>query len=229
MPLTAQLDLSEAFLTLKLGPEAQRLSTFTSPLGKLRQLMMEKVVLPTGDRFPATVLLAWIDDIVPGADDWECFVGALLCVLDLLLALGGRLSMDKCNFLPDLIDWCGVELEPAKGRWRIARGRVADLVALPSPSDRKALSHILGVFRYYYFGVTEQTAQRERLSIISELDYDGCVVSQRWTPCHERALREALKAVASGKWLMVFRAGRPVWVSTDASGNHRYCVAAWHL
>ena len=239
----SQLDLAEAFLTLKLGPEAPRLSTFTSPLGKLRwrqgyfgwhsfpaafqRLMMEKVILPSGDKFPTAVLLAWIDDIVVGADDWESFVGALLSVLDLLLALGGRLSLEKCHFLPDMIDWCGVELEPAQGRWRIARGRVADIIALPSPADREALSHVLGVLRYYYFGVVEQAAQRERLAVISELDYDGCVVSAKWSPRHEAALRAALQAVASGKWLMVYRAGRPVWVATDASGNHGYCVAAW--
>ncbi len=34
----AKLDLAQAFVTLKLGPTAQRLSTFTSPLGKIRFL-----------------------------------------------------------------------------------------------------------------------------------------------------------------------------------------------
>jgi hypothetical protein len=59
------IDLAEAFCTFKLGPQAQRLSTFTSPIGKIRfrhgyfgwhsfpayfqRMVMEKIVLPTLD------------------------------------------------------------------------------------------------------------------------------------------------------------------------------------
>jgi hypothetical protein len=81
----AQLDLSDAFSSLKLDAAAQRLSTFTSPFGKLRwkqgwfgwhsfpalfqKLIMEHVVLPTEKEFPSVKILAWIDDLVVAAPD----------------------------------------------------------------------------------------------------------------------------------------------------------------
>ena len=63
-----QLDLKDAFATMVLGPQARRLSTFTTPRGKIRWnhgffghknfpaefqlLIMQKVVLPTLDQHP---------------------------------------------------------------------------------------------------------------------------------------------------------------------------------
>ena len=117
----AQLDMSDAFMTLKLGPTAQRLSTFTSPLGKLRwkhgwfgwhsfpatfqRVIMEKVVLPTLDVVPEATILAWIDDIVNAAEDFATFLRSLLEVIDRIIAIGGRLNLEKCNFLPDIKEW----------------------------------------------------------------------------------------------------------------------------
>ena len=91
------LDLSEAFTTGKLGPEAQRLSTFTTPIGKVRWLLgyfgwhsfpawfqktiMEIVVLPALDIVPTATIIAWIDDLVIAAKDNFTLLRALLEVL----------------------------------------------------------------------------------------------------------------------------------------------------
>ena len=125
--VAACLDLSEAFVTMKLGPTAQRLSTFSTPIGKYRwkhgyfgwhsfpaafqRIIMEKVVLPAMDSVPTSTILSWIDDLVVAARDNDSFLAALTTVIDNILAIGGRLSLDKCQFLVQQFDWCGVEVD----------------------------------------------------------------------------------------------------------------------
>jgi hypothetical protein len=240
---TAQLDLTEAFLTLKLGPEAQRISTFTTPIGKLRwkhgyfgwhsfpavfqRVIMEKVVLPTMDDVPTAVLLAWIDDLVVGDNSSSSFLTTLFAVVDRIVAFGGRLSLAKCSFLRDKFDWCGVEIDTVNGRWRIAPDRVKSFGEVPLPKDREALSHVLGILRYYYFGVSDHGAQRDRIAMLQQMDVPGLVVQRHWTNAHTKAMRDAFAAVMAGEWLLVYNPRQPVWVTTDASGNHGYCVTAW--
>ena len=96
----------------------------------------------------------------------------------------------------------------------------------PTPTDRDGLRHVLGVLRYYYFGVTNQEKQRARLRLLSGLDVEGVVLRSAWKPEHESAMREALEEVSKGDWLMVYDPSQPVYVWTDASGNYGYCVTA---
>jgi hypothetical protein len=240
----AQLDLAEAFVTLKLGPTAQRVSTFVTPLGKLQwkhgwfgwhsfpayfqRLIMEKVVLPTLDDFPkhAAAILAWIDDILLATRDFETFLRALELIIIRILAFGGRLSLAKCHLLVDRFDWCGVEVDITTNLWRIARHRVADFTTIPSPRDRTALVHVLGILRYYYFGVSNQRNQRRRITKLAELDVPGIRLLDAWTEDHERAMRGALDAVANGDWVLLYDPRQPVVVTTDASGDHGFGITS---
>jgi len=240
--IAAQMDLTEAFLTLKLGPTARKLSTFTTPLGKLRwrhgyfgwhsfpavfqRVIMELVVLPALDMFPESTILAWIDDLVAAADNEWTLVAILLDVMDRILAIGGRLSLPKCHFFVTMFDWCGVEVDLPTQQWRIARRRVETLASLPVPADVDALRHVLGIIRYYYFGVADHKAQRERLALLAELEAPGVRVSAAWTSRHTTAFREALDAIVRGDWQLVFDPTLPVVVTTDASGGHGYSIVA---
>jgi len=237
-----KLDLRDAFMTMKLGPTAQRLSVFTTPIGKFgwlhgwfgwhsfpavfQKLMMEKVVLPTLDEFDCLTLLAWIDDLVVAANDLDTLVAATLRVIDRILAIGGRLSLDKCSFLVERFEWCGVEVDLPTHQWRIAPERVSSLMDTPVPKDRETLQHVLGILRYYYHGVADHKAQRERIAKLVELDVPGIVLRAHWTDEHTRLMREALAEVTTGRWLLVFDPSQPVTITTDASGNHGYCITA---
>ena len=238
-----QLDMTDAFLTLKLGPTAQRVSTFTSPLGKLQwsqgyfgwhsfpatfqRMLMEHVVLPTLDEFPNTCILAWIDDILPAAKNDFSLASMSLALIDRILSIGGRLSIDKCSFFITQFDWCGVEVDLQTAHYRVARHRVESLTNTPIPTDRTALEHVLGILRYYYWGVSDHKAQRARIALLAELNISGIQISREWTPQHTAAMRDALDAIVSGDWILVFNPSLPVYVTTDASGNHGYCVTAY--
>ena len=240
--VAACLDLAEAFVTLKLGPTARRLSTFTTPIGKYRwlhgyygwhsfpaafqRIIMERVVLPALDSVPKSTILSWIDDLVVAARDNDTFLAALTAVIDNILSIGGRLSLDKCQFLVQQFDWCGVEVDLATSQWRIAASRVSSFAATPIPTDRETLTHVLGVIRYYYWGVTDQLAQRARLAKLAELDVPGIRLASKWTPAHTTAMRDAFAAIASGDWILVYDPTQPVWVGSDASGNHGFAVTA---
>jgi len=243
----AVLDLSEAFTTLRLGPTAQRVSVFTSPVGKLRwkqgyfgwhsfpsvfqRIVMEKLVLPTMDEVAQSTILAWIDDIVVCGGSDEAFIQALTGLIDRLLSIGGRLSLSKCEFLTDLIHWCGVEINLAASTWRVDPQRVESITNTPTPKTTEALAHVLGVIRYYYFTVKDQLAQRERLDLLSQLELSnkgakGLDLSSVWTPAHESAMRDSLKAITLGNWMLVFDRRHPVYVTTDACSKFGYAVTA---
>ena len=240
--LACTFDLSDAFLTLKLGDTAQKLSTFTTPLGKMRwkhgyfgwhsfpavfqRTIMERVVLPALDSVPLAVILAWIDDLVVAAKTDDDLINAVTKVVDFILAIGGRLQLAKCNFLITRFDWCGVEVDLSRNEWRIAAGRVAALRDIPVPRDREALTHVLGVLRYYYWGVSDQRGQRERLGRLAKLDVPGIRLRDAWNASHTNDMRLSIDAIASGEWMMVYDPTQPVYVSTDASGNHGFSVVA---
>ena len=240
--LAILFDLAEAFLSIKLGPEAQRLSTFTTVLGKVRwhqgyfgwhsfpsafqRIIMERVVLPTMDQFKLATLLAWIDDLVVAAGDDYTLLAASMAVVDRILEFGGRLSLSKCFFLVERFDWCGVEVNLATQEWRIAPERVESLRAIPIPRDREALSHLLGVLRHYYWGVHDHPAQRVRMAALSELDVPGTRVAAAWQERHTVAMKEAIEAIVKGDWALIFDPTQPVWVNTDASGDHGFAVVA---
>lgn len=238
-----KVDWREAFTTLKLGPIARRLSTFTTPKRKyqwqngyfgwhgfpacFQKLVMTKVVLPTLEEFQfAGAMLAWIDDLVIVANDLDTLVRVTLSVVDRVLAVGGRLSLGKCNLLVPQFEWCGVQVNLNDGTWRIDPGRVSSLMDTPLPADREALRHIIGVIRYYFHGVPDHVTLREHVAKLSELDYEGSRVRDAWTPEHTEAMYAALRAVTATPWLLVYDPRKPVFVSTDASGNHGYSIVA---
>lgn len=106
-----KIDLRDAFNMFVLGPEARRLSTFQTPVGKIQmlqgwfgwhsfpnafqKLMMERVVLPTKDEFPpdSIAILDWIDDIVLAARTVAELMKLTKAALQRIYALGGRLSL----------------------------------------------------------------------------------------------------------------------------------------
>ena len=121
---------------------------------------MEIVVLPSLDVVPTATIIAWIDDLVVAARDNDTLLQALLEVLDRILSFGGRLSLDKCSFLVDKFDWCGVAVNLTTREWAILHERVTSLLDTPIPENREDLGHVLGILRYYFFGVYDQLAQR---------------------------------------------------------------------
>jgi hypothetical protein len=237
-----QLDFLNAFLTMRLGPTARALSTFTTPLGKLRwnvgwfgfknfpglwqTIVMENIVLPTLDQFNGVDIANWVDDMIIAARDDEHLVDSLFAIVDRMLAIGARLNIKKLNLFCDEVDWCGINLNLATNKWRIAPGRVKSLRELPLPNNREALTHVLGILRYYYFGVSDHNTYRARIAILSELDVPGARVSSLWKQHHTDAMRGALDQIADSAFISVFNPAKPVFVTTDASGNHGYCITA---
>ena len=239
-----KLDFKEAFTTLKLAPEAQRLSTFTSPLGKVQfkrgwfgyhsfpglwqTTVMEHVVLPTLDKFKKRPvdLENWVDDLLGGADNAETMVDMLFETLDAIGAIGGRLSIDKCVFMDNKFDYCGITICLKSHTWKLDQDRVKSLLDLPVPVDREALDHLLGVYRYYYFATHDQAGQRQRIAALAELSVPGVRIKDVWKDNHTKIMQECAEAVVNGDFALCFDPSKNLFVTTDASGLHGYCVTA---
>ena len=238
-----QWDMLEAFTTMRLGPVAQKLSTFTSPIGKIRfrrgffgyhsfpphwqEIVLTRVVLPVRDEFPNVDVENWVDDGIVAADTLGELVDAFVSICDKILKIGGRINLAKSKFLVQEMDFCGIALDLKNHTWRIAPERVEDLRKIPAPKDREALSHVLGVLRYYFFGTHNHAKQRERIEKLAELDFVGARVSELWTDDHTEVMKEAVDEVLKGDWALCFNPSKKVYVSVDASGKHGYCVTAW--
>ena len=239
--IACKFDAAEAFLTMSLGAEAQRLSTFTTPIGKYRwkqgyfgwhsfpahfqKLMMTRVVLPVMDHYDVTIL-CWVDDLIVAADDADILMQACVECMRRLLEFGGRINLDKSELLVTRFDFCGVEADLPTNKWRIAPGRVSSLMETPPPEDRVALSHVLGLIRYYFFGVRDHNSQRLRMAKLLELEQSGTNVLKKWTAEHNTAMYDALREITNGDWLLVYNPMQPVTVTTDASGSHGFCITA---
>lgn len=241
------LDCTEAFTTLKLGEQAQKLSVFTSPVGKVafkrgyygmanmpayfQQTLMEKVVLPTLREYEGrdVALHGWVDDIPGGANDPDTMVNMLLSVADRLLAIGARLNLKKCTLMGTDLSYCGIAIDLAKHTWRVDPSRIDSLSKIPVPSNREQLTHVLGIIRYYYFATHDLKAQRERVGLLAALDVPGIVLSHKWNHTHTKAMNEAFLAIQSGKWALCYDPRKPVYITTDAAGSNGYCIACHQL
>lgn len=123
-------------------------------------------------------MLALIDDIVLGAPSEGLYRDALTALCNRLDAVGARLSLEKSVFLTDTASWCGVEIDLRSSSYRVDPARVSSLREhLTRPADRKGLQHILGVLRYYVWGVHDAPTMRSNLSVLSSLDKQGVDLS----------------------------------------------------
>ena len=137
-------------------------------------MVMTKVILPTAEQYGDLVsLLCWIDDIIVSGDTEAAVIDATLSLIDRILAIGGRISLEKCIFLDTKYKWCGVEVDLETQQWRVAPDRVASLNATPIPSTREQLIHVIGVLRYYWHAVATRHEQRAHIAVLLELDVPG--------------------------------------------------------
>jgi hypothetical protein len=236
---------AKAFMVFKLGPMAQKLSTFTSPLGKLRwlhgyygwhsfppafqRLIMEHVVLPTLDDFPTAALAAWIDDLFAACRTGDELVAVSLKIVDRILAFGGRLNIDKIHLFVTRFDWCGVEVDLIRNDWRIAPSRVESLHRTPIPKDRTQLEHVMGILRHYFWGVRDQLQLRRHLAKLTALDVPGIRLSEHWTDEHTAAMKAGIDLVVSGDWIMVYDPTQPCYCTVDAAGNEGFGMSVYQI
>jgi hypothetical protein len=127
-------------------------------------------------------------------------VDVIIALTDRILAIGGRMTLNKCQFITTQCDWSGGQVCLDTGRCRVSPGHVQSLTETPVPEDRDALSRVLGVLRYYMHGVADREAQRAKLTLLSELNVPGIHLSQVWKAAHTAALQVARSAVVNGDW-----------------------------
>ena len=160
------------------------------------------------------------------ADNLSVLLEATRSVVDRILAFGGRIGLEKCHFLVSTFQWCGVQVDLATSQWRVDPARTSALTETPLPKDRAALEHILGIIRYYMHGITDQMAQRERIAVLALLDKPGVHLANVWSDEHTTAMRDAIKAIVEGDWILVFDPTQPVYITTDAAGALGYSIVA---
>ena len=93
-----------------------------------------------------TEALCYLDDILIWGATWEEHMSRLISVLSRVLAAGLALSIKKCKFGVEEVQYLGSVIK--EGMVSISNQRVQDLRALPTPSTVRELRSVIGAFSF---------------------------------------------------------------------------------
>ncbi|XP_027725284.1 uncharacterized protein LOC114048516, partial [Vombatus ursinus] len=161
------LDLKDAFFSIPLAPVSQPIFAFTwtdPNTGTSSQLTWTR--LPQGFKnsptlfgsalasdlavfrvsYPEVTLLQYVDDLLLATSSEAICKDATLHLLQLLEASGYRISGKKAQLCSQSVVYLGFTLR--SGQRLLSRGRVAAILGMPAPRDRRGLREFLGMAGY---------------------------------------------------------------------------------
>ncbi|XP_027708064.1 uncharacterized protein LOC114035876 [Vombatus ursinus] len=161
------LDLKDAFFSIPLAPVSQPIFAFTwtdPNTGTSSQLTWTR--LPQGFKnsptlfgsalasdlaafrvsYPEVTLLQYVDDLLLATSSEAICKDATLHLLQLLEASGYRISGKKAQLCSQSVVYLGFTLH--SGQRLLSRGRVAAILGMPAPRDRRGLREFLGMAGY---------------------------------------------------------------------------------
>ena len=215
----SKLDLSTAYLQMRLDEESQKFTVLNTPRGLLKikrlpygisaapatfQRAMEKIL----ENMPGTV--CFLDDVlVAGATEEEA-----LCRLDQALKRLRSwklvLKQTKCKFLMSCVQYLGVEVSAAGVQ--TVKEKVDPVLHAPPPRDTSELRSFLGAVTFYARFIPDMSSVAAPLNKLLQKREKW-----RWTATEERSFDELKRRLASAPVLAHYDGRRPVRLITDAS------------
>uniref|UniRef100_A0A146LC45 RNA-directed DNA polymerase n=1 Tax=Lygus hesperus TaxID=30085 RepID=A0A146LC45_LYGHE len=214
-----KLDANAGFWMIPLDIESRRLCTFQTKWGRyiFKRLPFGLNVSPeifhriVSSSFQGIENVeTFEDDIILWSESREGLKIILEKVLEKAKETGMKFNVKKCAFFMEQVTFLGHKFGP-KGM-EADDSKVKAILALKSPSNKKALQRILGMFNYmgqYIPNYSEKTVA------LRELLKDGCEFI--WTPIHENILADLKKLLSQAPILGFYDASKPLTLSVDAS------------
>jgi len=217
----SELDLKEAFNSLRINRELSDLFTFTTSQGKISYKVMPYGVkwgssifqwnMEEGFReFLETILFLYIDNLIVHTESLSTHLIALRNIFQRCRELNLKLRLEKCAFAKTVIRTMGFIVQ--HGSLKPDPIKIDMIRSAPVPTDASALRRFLGLMQFY-------RSMMAQLSMVAQPLYKltSSTVPFIWTETHQKAF-ELLKTLMSEDTLRRSLVGDDdIVVYTDAS------------
>ena len=219
MKYFSKLDLSTAYLQMRMDEESQNFTVLNTPRGLLKikrlpygisaapatfQRAMEKIL----ENSPGTV--CFLDDVlVAGATEEEA-LRRLDQTLKRLRSWKLVLKQTKCKFLMPSVQYLGVEVSAAGVQ--TVKEKVDPVLHAPPPRDTGELRSFLGAVTFYARFIPDMSSVAAPLNNLLQKREKW-----RWAATEEQSFQELKRRLASAPVLAHYDGSRPVKLITDAS------------
>ncbi|UYV76695.1 K02A2.6-like [Cordylochernes scorpioides] len=153
----SSLDLSRAYLQVRLSEEAKRVVNINTTKGlfAFKRLPYGVAVAPNKFQREMDNLFAdmsgvacYIDDILVAGKDHRDHEQKLELVFKRLQEKGLRLNKDKCKFAVNAVEYLGFKIDKKKGLHPIS-SKIEAVVEAPEPTNVSQLRSFIGLLMYY--------------------------------------------------------------------------------
>lgn len=215
----AVVDLSEAYLQLKVEEDSQKYLVMNTPLGLLKPTRLMYGIASAPAIFQNVMdqvtqgmegVKVYLDDVLLSAETKE----KLLLLLDELFARMNkyniRINVEKCQFLKGSVQYLGHEID-GEGIHTLER-RLTPILQMPVPQDVTQLRSYLGMINFYRDFLPHMAEVLKPLHRLLGND-----TPFQWTDITNQAFLKSKELLLSHDTLMIYDPSLPIIVSTDAS------------
>ena len=213
------IDLSQAYLQMKLDGESQKLCALNTPFGMYRMLRLPYGVTSSPmlfqremDRLLKKVpgVKCLLDDVLITGRTEEEALRRLEEVMQIMKSQGLRLKKDKCQFMTKEVRYLGLRLG-ANGI-KPDPQRVKPVLDAEPPKNVKEMREFLGAVTFYSRFIKNLSKMARPLNELLKKNQEW-----QWTEDCERSFNSIKACLASADVLRHFNAKELVTVITDAS------------
>ena len=215
----SKVDLTDAYLQLKLDEPSQSIMTINTCKGLFKVLR-----LMYGFASASAIFQRFMEQLLKGIDGITVLQDDVLVsgrsnsehdnrlheVLKRISDADLRLRKDKCQFGVDSVIFLGYRVD-STGIHPV-EDKVDAIRRAPSPTDKTQLQSFLGLLNFYASFIPHRSSVLEPLHRLLDKDQPW-----KWTQEHQQAFEHAKSLLVSSKVLVHYDSTRPVVLSCDAS------------
>ena len=215
----SKIDLSEAYLQVKVNEECSKILTINTHKGlfKFNRLPFGLKVAPSlFQQVMETMLagldfsIAYLDDVLIKSENSKEHIEHITKVFERIENYGFKLSSEKCDFFLPEIKYLGQVIN-AKGR-RPDPKRAESIKNMPIPKNVTTLQAFLGLANYYGIYIPKMHDLRAPLNYLLKKG-----VKWEWTNDCQRAFEKIKSVLSSDLALTHFDPQKEIIVASDAS------------
>lgn len=215
----SQLDLSQAYLQLRLDDDSQLLTTINTHKGlfKFTRLVFGLSNAPaifqkTMERLLRDIdgVLCLLDDVLVTGDTREQHCQRLELVFSRLQDAGLVLNKDKCNLFKDSVTYLGFVID--RHGIHKCSNKVKAMITAKCPTNVHELKSFLGLVNYYRIFVPNASSILSPLNSLLQKE-----TKWEWTPTHEQAFLKIKEELAAENTLAHYDPQLKLVLTVDAS------------